>query len=436
MGNVLCAPVSSIYVERKNYTICKSVYSCMHGYRFTNEDDHAMIESGSATVFNGIFDGHSGDTCAKFVASKLPQKLLKNDVLTHDQVKAICLETDTEFLNAHDTGGTTATFSIIKKIPESNAPNAPNAPNASNEPFAESGEPSTVSSKFSVMVCNVGDSMTLILDKKNNYEIKFSTIDHKPTVETERNRIIAAGGSVNMSRVDGSLAVSRAFGDKEFKTLDDQMKHKVIACPDINEVACDDGDIVVHFCDGITECNFSPKQVAQFIADNIPKYKDVAIISSLLCQEALKRGSKDNLSCIITILGNHAGESANPEKETLPGEFCVKDPKFIDAYKKMAEMSGDTLENSLGKRINAILNVNDPTYCEREIERVLLKDKLFVVHNELEFAKKIIDDITNKHKEISDVCDETGSSSDELSLQSCSPASPANPYSPHGLGNV
>jgi serine/threonine protein phosphatase PrpC len=43
------------------------------------------------------------------------------------------------------------------------------------------------------------------------------TEDHKPTREDEQKRIRDAGGFVINNRVMGELAVSRAFGDAEFK---------------------------------------------------------------------------------------------------------------------------------------------------------------------------------------------------------------------------
>jgi len=41
--------------------------------------------------------------------------------------------------------------------------------------------------------------------------------DHKPSREDEAKRIRDAGGFVINNRVMGELAVSRAFGDAEFK---------------------------------------------------------------------------------------------------------------------------------------------------------------------------------------------------------------------------
>jgi protein phosphatase 1B len=47
----------------------------------------------------------------------------------------------------------------------------------------------------------------------------FFTMDHKPYLEHERERIVKAGGTVMIQRVNGSLAVSRALGDFEYKSV-------------------------------------------------------------------------------------------------------------------------------------------------------------------------------------------------------------------------
>ena len=46
------------------------------------------------------------------------------------------------------------------------------------------------------------------------------SLDHKPNNEIESRRIIAAGGWVQLNRVNGNLALSRALGDFIFKKND------------------------------------------------------------------------------------------------------------------------------------------------------------------------------------------------------------------------
>ena len=62
--------------------------------------------------------------------------------------------------------------------------------------------------------CNVGDSRTVL--SRAGRAIALSS-DHKPTREDEAARIKAAGGFIINKRVMGELAVSRAFGDSDFK---------------------------------------------------------------------------------------------------------------------------------------------------------------------------------------------------------------------------
>ena len=56
---------------------------------------------------------------------------------------------------------------------------------------------------------NIGDSRSVLC---SDQKVSFSTSDHKPTNQDERDRIEAAGGHVTQGRVNGQLAVSRALG--------------------------------------------------------------------------------------------------------------------------------------------------------------------------------------------------------------------------------
>lgn len=65
-------------------------------------------------------------------------------------------------------------------------------------------------------VGNVGDSR--VVCGRDGKAIPMTT-DHKPTLPEERARIVACGGDVVNARVDGNLAVSRAFGDSQYKGI-------------------------------------------------------------------------------------------------------------------------------------------------------------------------------------------------------------------------
>jgi serine/threonine protein phosphatase PrpC len=72
--------------------------------------------------------------------------------------------------------------------------------------------------------------------------------DHKPSRPDEKKRIEALGGRVEYGRVGGLLAVSRAFGDFEYKQ---NGKPLVTAKPDVQTmVLTKDADFIIVACDG------------------------------------------------------------------------------------------------------------------------------------------------------------------------------------------
>ncbi|CAM9932080.1 unnamed protein product, partial [Hapterophycus canaliculatus] len=63
-------------------------------------------------------------------------------------------------------------------------------------------------------MANVGDSRTVVC---RGGKLWMASLDHKPSRADEQERVQRAGGFVAHRRVMGELAVSRAFGDSEFK---------------------------------------------------------------------------------------------------------------------------------------------------------------------------------------------------------------------------
>lgn len=69
-------------------------------------------------------------------------------------------------------------------------------------------------SVLSFFQANVGDSRAIACIAGHVSPLSF---DHKPSNEDEAKRINAAGGWVELNRVNGNLALSRALGDFVFK---------------------------------------------------------------------------------------------------------------------------------------------------------------------------------------------------------------------------
>ena len=61
-----------------------------------------------------------------------------------------------------------------------------------------------------IFCANAGDSRSILKQGIDTIPLSY---DHKPTDSTEMNSIVKANHHVSTARVDGALALSRAFGD-------------------------------------------------------------------------------------------------------------------------------------------------------------------------------------------------------------------------------
>nr|CAB3485842.1 unnamed protein product [Digitaria exilis] len=152
-------------------------------------------------------------------------------------------------------------------------------------------------------VANVGDSRAVLL--KGGKPIQMS-IDHDPNVE--RSVIESRGGFVSnmpgterllgdVPRVCGQLAVSRAFGDRNLKSL--LRSEPDIKVEDIDHTA----ELLVLASDGLWKVRLAV--ISKFVMNNqevvdlAKRYKDPYAAARHLTAEAVKRESKDDISCIV-----------------------------------------------------------------------------------------------------------------------------------------
>lgn len=87
--------------------------------------------------------------------------------------------------------------------------------------------------KDKIYCANVGDSRSILCYKNN--KLQELSHDHKPQLDKEKERIEKAGGFVADNRINGSINLSRAIGDLEYKK-DVKLKQDeqiIISRPDI-----------------------------------------------------------------------------------------------------------------------------------------------------------------------------------------------------------
>lgn len=219
------------------------------------------------------------------------------------------------------------------------------------------------------------------------------TTDHKPDHPSERARIERTGGRVEVpeggiARVNGELAVSRAFGDAQFKETGGPgpEDRPVTADPELVSIDCGASDFIVLVCDGISEGNFPNREVVQYAAELLwnggacqEEAVDPGAAAAGICQRALERGSRDNLSCMIVLL--EGGKVPGEEVELIPGPVDnLHNEGFRNAYAAMSEHAKLNLEQSVEKRygdlkklVEALGNEDDDSEKEAELRQELEK---------------------------------------------------------------
>jgi len=139
--------------------------------------------------------------------------------------------------------------------------------------------------KRKLYVSNLGDSRAVMC--RGGQAVRLSR-DHKPTSIEEERRIRELGGHIQEGRVNGKLAVSRAFGDF-------YMKPFVTCEPYINTFDLTDDDMyVILACDGLWDM-LSDQQAVDLIQEE----RHPAHAAALLRDYAYLLGSTDNISVIV-----------------------------------------------------------------------------------------------------------------------------------------
>jgi len=118
----------------------------------------------------------------------------------------------------------------------------------------------------------------------------------------EKERIQNAGGSVMIQRVDGSLAVSRALGDFEYKNVDGKGPTEQLVSPEpefyVKPREEDSDQFLVLACDGVWDV-MSNEDICNFIIHRMKVHDNLETICNEVIDTCLYKGSRDNMSIII-----------------------------------------------------------------------------------------------------------------------------------------
>ena len=225
----------------------------MQGWRGTMEDAYAAetnIPDFPGWAFFGVFDGHAGAKVADYVSKHLLEEILKTKEFSKgESCETIAAGIRQGFLNLDES---------IRQQP------------FVSEDFDPSGTTVIVAviSPTHIYFANCGDSRGILCKEG---EVAFATEDHKPSCAGEQARVQAAGGNVLCSRINGSLAVSRALGDFAFKRRTDMpaIEQMVSPEPEVTTLERSEKDeFILLACDGVWDV-MANEDASQYVSDRL-----------------------------------------------------------------------------------------------------------------------------------------------------------------------
>ncbi|KAH8854218.1 Protein phosphatase 1A [Schistosoma japonicum] len=342
MGAFLEKPKTEKVIDVGEGNGLRYAISSMQGWRVEMEDAH-VAKSELPSPFQdwsyfGVFDGHAGSRVSELCATKLLdaildteefQKLNPTKELDSTLVKKGIVNGFLTFdrdLAADEKSGSTAVVAFVTPT--------------------------------HIILANCGDSRAILV--RDNKTL-LATQDHKPYNPIESQRIFDAGGQVILSRVNGSLAVSRSLGDFEYKQVVSRAATEQLVSPEpdvfIVERKRESDQIILLACDGIWDV-FENDTLTTYVLHRLCCLPSLADVCSEILDTSLHKGSRDNMSVLLVALD--AAPTVNPE--------AVRKEMELDS--SLNNMIVDII-NSAGEDSNllnvdyvasAVKNMNLPNY--------------------------------------------------------------------------
>lgn len=237
-------------------------YADTIGRRPTMEDSMCIVGdfAGDNTAFYGMFDGHGGKNVAHAAARQLYRVIADNyvnsDKLPETIEKAIDTVNSPLIDQYYDQGSTMAIAMVVDDI---------------------------------IFTANLGDTRIVLTNQSG--AVKRVTYDHRASDPLECSYIEERGGTVYNQRVEGILMLSRCLGDGNVSQYLSQK-------PFMTKTPRKDGTIMIIACDGVWDV-MTDNEAALIARKNIDFPIDAA---QQIVDTAYKKGSTDNISCIVVNL--------------------------------------------------------------------------------------------------------------------------------------
>mmetsp|Transcript_75638 Transcript_75638/g.210108 ORF Transcript_75638/g.210108 Transcript_75638/m.210108 type:complete len:281 (-) Transcript_75638:168-1010(-) len=261
------------------------------GRRQEMEDGFVFVDQfgGRPTsAFFAVYDGHGGRQVVDFVTRELHENVLRELRKTNSVPDALLQAfqaTDEDMVRRNImTSGCTACVCLLQEERHARV----------------------------IYTAHLGDSRA-VMARGGSATRLTSMTDHKATDPLEAKRVIEAGGQIVNDRVNGMLAMTRALGDHVLKMpiLPNDVVSNV---PDITSTDLSAQDnFVILACDGLWDI-MNDQQAVELVGECLRELTPIArrleaegrsvaeILARMLVEEALARGSNDNISCVVIFL--------------------------------------------------------------------------------------------------------------------------------------
>mmetsp|Transcript_6914 Transcript_6914/g.8434 ORF Transcript_6914/g.8434 Transcript_6914/m.8434 type:complete len:440 (+) Transcript_6914:114-1433(+) len=269
-ANLLQAPDAKMRIEASKYG--------MKGCRKHMQDASSLClgfvldghDKPGPWSFAGVYDGHGG-TSVSFYLKQTLHRVIQQEIINAETgtpmekiFERSFLKIDRKLCAEHSRCGSCAIVCLI------------------HHPTQE------------LWIANVGDSRAVL--SRGGRAVSLSTIQ-KPTNPVESARIKRAGGFIFRGRVNGELAVSRAFGDGQFK---EDGGETVSVRPEVRHLRLSSSDeYLILGCDGLFDV-MSDESVVGFVSSKLEKAASVKGVGVALVEHAVnKLRSRDNVSVVV-----------------------------------------------------------------------------------------------------------------------------------------
>uniref|UniRef100_A0A915BBU8 PPM-type phosphatase domain-containing protein n=1 Tax=Parascaris univalens TaxID=6257 RepID=A0A915BBU8_PARUN len=295
----------------------------MQGWRIDMEDAHVVkIPMSDEPPFSewsffAVFDGHAGTKAAQHSAENILKTLLATaqfrKVVQKMSEKPAIMDEETRKLLAE--GIKCGFLNLDAKMLERNEQGEDNERSGTTAICA-------IVTPTHIFLANLGDSRA-VLSRRD--QVAFGTEDHKPFVPKERDRIVNAGGSVMIQRVNGSLAVSRALGDFEYKAVPGLNVTQQLVSPEPDVYTIPRNPEVDEFlllaCDGIYDV-MDNAELCDFVQSRLRITDDLSNVANQILDACLSKGSRDNMTVILVCFD--AAPKVDPEAVRREEEWRAK----------------------------------------------------------------------------------------------------------------